>query len=199
MNLLEKLTSSFSICQTVLFIFCAVNELFFISLYLLSFSSPLLSPSLLSTTTTSPNSPFSSAPDNDIHDATTPTLLQPGSPAHPAPSTLFLNPWSAGALEAARANKMDSTVPWILVGISAPICFGKQLINVIQLVKASRWLAEGDVENRRRERRSSSNSRRGKRRRKEEEGEGEKRIEVDAEMIDGAVMMGGGGERKKTR
>lgn len=44
---------------------------------------------------------------------------------------------------------MDSTVPWILAGLSAPICVGKQIINVIQLVKASRWLAEGDVETRR--------------------------------------------------
>ncbi len=116
--------------QTVLFLFCALNELFFIALYLLSFSSPLLSPSLLTT--------------NDSA-----TSTQPGHPAHPAPSTLFLNPWSAGALEAARANKMDSTVPWILAGLSAPICVGKQIINVIQLVKASRWLAEGDVEMRR--------------------------------------------------
>lgn len=45
----------------------------------------------------------------------------------------------------ARANKMDSTVPWILVSISAPVMVGKQIINVIQMVKASRWLAEGDV------------------------------------------------------
>ncbi len=45
----------------------------------------------------------------------------------------------------ARANKMDSTVPWILVGISAPVMLGKQIINVIQMVKASRWMAEGDV------------------------------------------------------
>ena len=45
----------------------------------------------------------------------------------------------------ARANKMDSTIPWILVSISAPVMLGKQIINVIQMVKASRWLAEGDV------------------------------------------------------
>jgi hypothetical protein len=44
---------------------------------------------------------------------------------------------------------MDSTVPWILVGISAPVMLGKQIINVIQMVKASRWLAEGDVAKRR--------------------------------------------------
>lgn len=59
-------------------------------------------------------------------------------------STLFANPWSAAALEMARANKMDSTVPWILAGISAPVMAGKQFINVVQLVKASKWLAEGD-------------------------------------------------------
>ena len=45
----------------------------------------------------------------------------------------------------ARANKMDSTVPWILVSISAPVMLARQVLNVIQLVKASRWMAEGDV------------------------------------------------------
>jgi len=60
-----------------------------------------------------------------------------------------MNPWSAGALEIARANKIDSTVPWILLAISAPVMAGKQVISVIQMVKASRWLAEGDVERRR--------------------------------------------------
>ncbi|KAK5949639.1 phosphatidylinositol synthase 1 (CDP-alcohol phosphatidyltransferase1) [Knufia fluminis] len=120
--------------RTVLFLFCALNELFFIALYLLSFSSPLLSPSLLV-----PADPSSSPALNAASPA------QPGSPAHPKPSMLFTNPWSAGALEMARANKMDSTVPWILTGISFPVMAGKQIINVIQLVKASKWLGEGDV------------------------------------------------------
>jgi CDP-diacylglycerol--inositol 3-phosphatidyltransferase len=44
---------------------------------------------------------------------------------------------------------MDSTVPWIIAGISFPVMAGKQIINVVQLVKASRWLAEGDMEMRR--------------------------------------------------
>jgi CDP-diacylglycerol--inositol 3-phosphatidyltransferase len=118
--------------QTVLFLFCTFNELFFIALYLLSFSSPLLSPSLLAVNN-----------DNGL------TSAQPGSPAYPKASTLFSNPWSAGALEMARANKMDSTIPWILAGISAPVMAGKQIINVIQLVKASKWLGEGDVAARR--------------------------------------------------
>jgi hypothetical protein len=48
-----------------------------------------------------------------------------------------------------RANKMDSTVPWILAAISFPVMFGKQVINVVQLKKASTWLAEGDVKARR--------------------------------------------------
>jgi CDP-diacylglycerol--inositol 3-phosphatidyltransferase len=39
---------------------------------------------------------------------------------------------------------MDSTVPWILAAISAPIMLAKQGINVIQMYKASQWLAEGD-------------------------------------------------------
>lgn len=112
----------------VLFTFCALNELFFIALYLLSFSSPILSPSLLQSA---------------------PSTLQPGSPAAPKPSVLFTSPWSAGAMEMARANKMDSTVPWILASISFPVMAGKQFINVVQLVKASKWLAEGDREERR--------------------------------------------------
>lgn len=62
---------------------------------------------------------------------------------------LFANPHSAGALELARANKMDSFWPWVLAGISFPVMAFKQVINVIQLVKASRWLAEGDVAMRR--------------------------------------------------
>lgn len=117
--------------QTVLFLFCALNELFFIALYLLSFSSPFLSPSLL-----------------QVSNNGTASTLQPGSPAIP-PRVFFANPYSAGALEYARANKMDSTVPWIIAGISFPVMAGKQIINVVQLVKASKWLAEGDVEMRR--------------------------------------------------
>lgn len=49
-----------------------------------------------------------------------------------------------------RANKMDSTIPWILAIVSFPIMAGKQIINVVQLVKASKWLAEGDREERKR-------------------------------------------------
>jgi CDP-diacylglycerol--inositol 3-phosphatidyltransferase len=47
-------------------------------------------------------------------------------------------------MEMARANKMDSTVPWILTLGSAPVMALKQWINVVQLVNASKWLAEGD-------------------------------------------------------
>jgi CDP-diacylglycerol--inositol 3-phosphatidyltransferase len=118
--------------QAVLFVFCCLNELFFIGLYLLSFSSPMLSPSLLQPV---PNSQASS--------------LQPGNPAHPAPTALFASPWSAGALELARANKLDSMIPWIITGVSAPVMALKQFINVIQLIKASNWLAEGDLASRR--------------------------------------------------
>lgn len=117
--------------KTVLFLFCALNETFFIALYLLSFSSPLLSPSLLQVT----------------KQGDAPTTLQPGNPSGPA--SLLFNPYSAGALELARANKMDSTVPWIIAAVSLPVMLAKQIINVVQLVKASRWLAEGDVEARR--------------------------------------------------
>jgi CDP-diacylglycerol--inositol 3-phosphatidyltransferase len=119
-----------TIPQKVLFLFCAMNEIFFIALYLLSFSSPLLSPTLLG-------------------DKQMPTSIQPGSPAAPKPSMFFTSPWSAGAMEMARANKMDSTVPWILTLTSAPIMALKQYINIVQMVKASQWLAEGDREARR--------------------------------------------------
>lgn len=60
-------------------------------------------------------------------------------------SALFASPWSAGALELARANKMDSFWPWVITGVSAPVMAGKQIINVVQMVKASKWLAEGDL------------------------------------------------------
>ena len=113
------------LCQVVLFSFCALNELFFIALYLLSFSSPTLSPDLLKPVT------------NSLHQA--------HSAAHASLLNMFPNPYSAGALELARANKMDSFGPWVLAGISFPVMAAKQFINVVQLVKASRWLAEGDI------------------------------------------------------
>ncbi|KAI2464299.1 CDP-alcohol phosphatidyltransferase-domain-containing protein [Annulohypoxylon bovei var. microspora] len=119
--------------KTVLFLCCALNEIFFIAIYLLSFSSPLLSPQLLE--------PLGESRANAIQ-----TGAQVNSSVL---HQLFTNPYSAGALEMARANKMDSTFPWILAGVSAPIMALKQFLNVIQLVKASRWLGEGDVEARR--------------------------------------------------
>ena len=39
--------------------------------------------------------------------------------------------------------------PWFVAVITAPICFAKQWINVVQMVKAAVTLAEGDVELRR--------------------------------------------------
>ncbi|KAI1139829.1 hypothetical protein F5Y05DRAFT_333896 [Hypoxylon sp. FL0543] len=119
--------------KTVLFLCCALNELFFIALYLLSFSSPLLSPQLLE-------------PLGEHKAAAIQTGAQVNSSVL---RQLFTNPYSAGALEMARANKMDSTFPWILAGISAPVMALKQFLNVLQMVKASRWLAEGDVNARR--------------------------------------------------
>lgn len=71
--------------QTVLFTVCALNELFFIALYLLSFSSPLLSPNLLQ-----------QVPAVAAGSEATPKLVQ----------QVYSNPYSAAALELARANKM---------------------------------------------------------------------------------------------
>lgn len=39
---------------------------------------------------------------------------------------------------------MDSMGPWILTVASAPIMLVKQYVNVLQLIKACTWLAEGD-------------------------------------------------------
>ncbi|KAI0202614.1 CDP-diacylglycerol-inositol 3-phosphatidyltransferase-like protein PIS [Astrocystis sublimbata] len=119
--------------RTVLFVTCALNELFFIALYLLSFSSPLLSPQLLRTVGESKAA-----------------AIEGGAQVNSSIiSQLFTNPYSAAALEMARANKMDSTWPWILAGISAPVMVVKNILNIVQLVKASKWLAEGDVQARR--------------------------------------------------
>ncbi|TEA09779.1 CDP-diacylglycerol--inositol 3-phosphatidyltransferase [Colletotrichum sidae] len=115
--------------KTVLFVFCALNELFFIGLYLLSFSSPLLSPSLLS-----------SVSNTDV------AQIQAGAQVNTSLlSQIFPNPYSAAALELARANKMDSFWPWVITGISFPVMAMKQFINMVQAVKASKWLAEGDL------------------------------------------------------
>ncbi|KAH7321207.1 CDP-alcohol phosphatidyltransferase-domain-containing protein [Stachybotrys elegans] len=114
--------------KAVLFVFCFLNELFFIALYLLSFSSPLLSPHLIKT----------------VED-TSGTSMQPGAPVNTSIlRQIFPDPFSAAALEVARANKMDSSLPWVLAGISVPVMAAKQFINVVQLVNASRWLADVD-------------------------------------------------------
>jgi CDP-diacylglycerol--inositol 3-phosphatidyltransferase len=67
----------------VLFTLCALNEIFFIALYLLSFSSPYLSPELLQ-----------QIPANTAG-ATAPSSMK-----------AFLNPHSAAAFELRRSNKM---------------------------------------------------------------------------------------------
>ncbi|OBT55661.1 hypothetical protein VE04_04893 [Pseudogymnoascus sp. 24MN13] len=81
--------------------------------------------------------------------SSTPGSLQPGNPSHPSAASMSANTLAAGALELARANKLDSFWPWVLAGASFPVMAGKQIINVVQLVKASRWLGEGDREERR--------------------------------------------------
>ncbi|KAK4155046.1 CDP-alcohol phosphatidyltransferase-domain-containing protein [Chaetomidium leptoderma] len=130
----SRILSLYYTNKTVLFIACALNEAFFIALYLLSFSSPLLSPSLLQT-----------VPDHAAE-----AIIHQGAQVNSSLlKHLFANPHSAGALELARANKMDSFWPWVFAGVSFPVMALKQIINVVQLVKASRWLAEGDVSARR--------------------------------------------------
>ncbi|UDD56414.1 hypothetical protein AFCA_003958 [Aspergillus flavus] len=104
----------------VLFMVCALNELFFIALYLLSFSS---SPSLMDNASLKV-SQFD-------------------------PSRLWSSSWSAGAMEMARANKLNETVPWCLLYVSTPVMLFKQYVNMIQLIEASKWLVQGDNEMRR--------------------------------------------------
>ncbi|KAL4786311.1 phosphatidylinositol synthase [Aspergillus varians] len=104
----------------VLFTTCALNELFFIALYLLSFS-------------------FSFSVDS------TPSVGVEGWSS---------STWSAGAMEMARANKISSFWPWVLFYASLPFMLYKQYVNVLQLVQASRWIAQGDVEVRLRKRSS---------------------------------------------
>ncbi|KAK3304032.1 CDP-alcohol phosphatidyltransferase-domain-containing protein [Chaetomium strumarium] len=127
----SRILSLYYTNKTVLFIMCLFNETFFIALYLLSFSSPFLSPSLLQT-----------VPDHAAREAIQHHGAQVNSSLL---KQIFTNPYSAGALELARANKMDSFWPWVVAGVSFPVMALKQIINVVQLVKASKWLAEGDL------------------------------------------------------
>jgi CDP-diacylglycerol--inositol 3-phosphatidyltransferase len=115
-------------CQIVLFVFCALNEVFFIALYLLSFSSPLLAPHLIKTVEETGGAPIQAGAQ-----VNTSILRQ-----------IFPDPFSAAALELARANKMDSFWPWMIAGVSLPVMAAKQFINVVQLVNASVLLAEAD-------------------------------------------------------
>ncbi|KZF20859.1 phosphatidylinositol synthase [Xylona heveae TC161] len=118
----------------VLFTVCAFNELFFIALYLLSFSfqSPTLDGNLL----------FRQA--NDMETATYKNT--------PTSSRDSIAPWSAAAMEVARANKVDSTGPWILLALSTVFMVFKQYVNVIQLIEATKWLATGDLNSRKKAR-----------------------------------------------
>ncbi|KAK5138530.1 hypothetical protein LTR08_000118 [Meristemomyces frigidus] len=113
--------------KNVLFTCCALNEVFFIALYLLCFSSPMITPALL------PSAGLAGEKG-----------MSPTTPHQPLPSLFFPSPFSAAAMEMARANKMNSMVPWILTVASAPVMLVKQYINIVQLVRASQWLAEGD-------------------------------------------------------
>lgn len=62
-------------------------------------------------------------------------------------------------MEIARANKINDTVPFWLTVACAPIMAFKQATNVLQLMKASQWLAEGDRVARRRARQQQRKSR----------------------------------------
>ncbi|KAI5194533.1 CDP-diacylglycerol-inositol 3-phosphatidyltransferase PIS [Aureobasidium subglaciale] len=99
--------------KAVLFILCAMNELFFVALYLVAFTEQ----------------------DDSLAESQMKTILQS-------------QPWSAGAMEIARASKIQSTIPEKLVLVSAVPMLLKQFTNIQQLIVASQWLAEGDVTDR---------------------------------------------------
>ncbi|RJE17855.1 CDP-diacylglycerol-inositol 3-phosphatidyltransferase [Aspergillus sclerotialis] len=44
------------------------------------------------------------------------------------------------------ANKVDDTIPWVLLYVSSVFMLFKQYVNVVQLVEASKLLVQGDVE-----------------------------------------------------
>ncbi|THZ40853.1 CDP-diacylglycerol-inositol 3-phosphatidyltransferase PIS [Aureobasidium pullulans] len=94
----------------VLFTLCAMNELFFVALYLLTFAEP----------------------ESHVSGDRMKTVIQS-------------EPWSAGAMEIARANKIQSSIPTALFRLSVFPMLIKQYINVQQLIVASQWLAEGDA------------------------------------------------------
>ena len=48
------------------------------------------------------------------------------------------------------ANKVDDTIPWILLQASAVFMLFKQYVNVVQLIEASKMIVQGDVETRER-------------------------------------------------
>lgn len=50
------------------------------------------------------------------------------------------------------ANKIDSAIPWALLVTSSVFMLFKQYVNIVQLVEASKWLVQGDMEIRRKER-----------------------------------------------
>lgn len=115
-----------------------MNELFFISLYLLCFSSPDSTQSLL-------------LPTEDFRLAMLLPLAEIRSLFAFAPAKKA----SAAAMELARANKVNDRIPRILVGLSAPLMFCKQAVNVVQLWTAAEWLVEGDRWERRMRRRAA--------------------------------------------
>lgn len=67
----------------------------------------------------------------------------------------WLGKYSSGSSRTAgtdisfSANKISSSAPWFILAVSSSFMLFKQYVNVIQLVEASRWLAQGDVETRR--------------------------------------------------
>ncbi|KAH8121105.1 hypothetical protein ACSS6W_004340 [Trichoderma asperelloides] len=116
--------------KIVLFSLCALNELFFIACYLLSFSSPVI--------------PLYLNADIDGHGPLRPEVEVDTSLL----AKMFPDPFSSAALELARANKIDKYWPNIIVIGCFPFMALKQVINVIQLVQASKRLARVDVQRR---------------------------------------------------
>lgn len=54
------------------------------------------------------------------------------------------------------ANKVDDTIPWILLYASSLFMLFKQYVNVVQLLEASKLLVQGDIAMRKKARRAES-------------------------------------------
>ena len=111
--------------QTTLFLFCAGNEMFYVALYLMNFST---------------------APIGGVFDTASAyflTQLVPALPPH------LLSPKFVSAIAYLISQ---TTYPQLLAVLTAPVCVAKNIINMVQLWKASKILVGVDLAERAKDR-----------------------------------------------